>query len=772
MEKASRRFRTVCNPQGPVISTVSRRILESDGLYFKDIDGSGQLKPFDDWRLSPQERAEAYVKELTTEEKIGQLFTSDWHMAEDAQDKEKLDPTGLLDEGTFVKKNIFGELHLPGTHELLKEWWARHLIFRANPSVEAMTDFFNELHAVAEECPHFIPVQCLSNSRNENGEVVFGMNDSVGLFATYPGTMGIAAATLGDIDKAGDSVEAFRQRAEKATLGDENEGRPESAVIDGFADTIRREWNAVGLKKGYMYMADVVTDPRWQRSYGTFGEHPGLVTALFDRLIPRIQGSENGPTADGVSVTVKHFPGGGARENGFDPHYKAGQWNVYETEGSLLSYHLPSFFPAVRRKAASIMPYCSKPSGDKSAPQRGPDGNLLPLTPQGFAYNRSFIQGLLRGEMGYEGYVNSDTGIVHNMSWGVEMLDIPERIAYAVNNGVDLIGGMFDIEAGKEALRRTREGYYDSHPLPEGFTREELELTEESIDRAVTRTLTELFALGMFEDPFRDPQTAESVVHGTKKDWDAAALAHRKSVVLLKNDGTLPLTGKALEGKKIYARFFMKDPKAAESATPHLRSQLRNLDLTEDPNEADLALLFVTPSSGAYFSATQGYLELDLCDGKTVHDVDEAGRPVEAPHEETTVSGMEELRAIAQAVHARGGKVLSNLNITLAWMPGNLESVSDVLTCGFDTEPEAVLDVMFGRFLPQGKLPVTLPRGDAVLAVSADGVCVSPNDVPGYDKDLYLPQELKDQNGKGYAYRDSAGNYYEFGFGLGSSYGV
>ena len=73
---------------------------------------------------------------------------------------------------------------------------------------------------------------------------------------------------------------------------------------------------------------------------------------------------------------------------------------------------------------------------------------------------------------------------------------------------------------------------------------------------------------------------------------------------------------------------------------------------------------------------------------------------------------------------------------------------------------------MRGQFSPVGKLPFTLPRGDEVLAVNADGVCVSPNDVPGYDKDKYMPDELKDENGKAYAYRDAHGNYYELDFGL------
>ncbi|MFQ7526286.1 MAG: glycoside hydrolase family 3 N-terminal domain-containing protein [Mediterraneibacter gnavus] len=68
-------------------------------------------------------------------------------------------------------------------------------------------------------------------------------------------------------------------------------------------------------------MADVMTDPRWQRTYGTFGEDPELIYEIMDHIIPRIQGSAEGVTPQGVAVTTKHFPGGGARENGFDPHY-------------------------------------------------------------------------------------------------------------------------------------------------------------------------------------------------------------------------------------------------------------------------------------------------------------------------------------------------------------------------------------------------------------------------------------------------------------------
>lgn len=79
-KKASEQLRYYKNQNGPMIGTVSRKILEKDGLYFKDIDGSGEFKEFDDWRLPAKDRARAYVKELTAKEKLHSFLflTGEW----------------------------------------------------------------------------------------------------------------------------------------------------------------------------------------------------------------------------------------------------------------------------------------------------------------------------------------------------------------------------------------------------------------------------------------------------------------------------------------------------------------------------------------------------------------------------------------------------------------------------------------------------------------------------------------------------------------------
>ena len=99
--KASDNFKTYRNPNGPTITTVTRGVIEQDGLYFKDIDGSGVVSPVNDWRLSPAERAAAYVKLMTVDEKIGQLFISDWRMGPNdvpGYDKDQYMPAELKDE--------------------------------------------------------------------------------------------------------------------------------------------------------------------------------------------------------------------------------------------------------------------------------------------------------------------------------------------------------------------------------------------------------------------------------------------------------------------------------------------------------------------------------------------------------------------------------------------------------------------------------------------------------------------------------------------------
>lgn len=698
----------------PKLETKVKNIIEVDGLKFKDLNGDGKLNPYEDWRLSPEERAKNLVSLMNLDEKVGMMLINTRQMGLSQKDPEKTSHDGILDEGIVEKgENIFAVLKIWGTTKTIEEMNIRHFILRDNWSPAEMAEWVNKMNELAEGTRLGIPVLITSNSRNENTEFIFGMNDAAGIFSTWPGTLGLAAAAQGDIKNGQDA-----------------------SLISEFAKIARREWTATGIRKGYMYMADTVTDPRWQRTYGTFGEDPVFISDAIGRLIDGFQGKTLGK--DSIAMTTKHFPGGGARENGFDPHYEEGKWNLYPTPGSLEKYHLPPFQAAVEHGTSSIMPYYSMPSIEKSVVQQF-EGEDIPYEEVGFTFNHYFIQNLLRDQLGFKGYINSDSGIINKMSWGVEDLSDAARFAKAVNAGTDIIADTNDIGNLKEAIEK-------------GW------ISEQRIDEANIRLLTEMFALGLFDDQtYVDPAQATEVVQ-TKQHWDAAYEAHKKSVTILKNkQQTLPLTADQLAKQKVYVEVFHKDSERAKDYTEKARKEcdaLGQFTLTDAYEEADVAILFLHPKSGDYFNATPGLLELEICENKPLTALDGTS------YEETTLSNLAHFKAIAENVRTRGGKVITSVNIILPWIVKNIEPLSDALIAGYDTFYNAQFEVIAGNYKPVGVLPLTLPASDAVIAVDQDGNCVSRNDVPGYDKDLYMPEGLT------YAYQDEDGNVYRLGHGL------
>lgn len=125
-------------------------------------------------------------------------------------------------------------------------------------------------------------------------------------------------------------------------------------------------------------------------------------------------------------------------------------------------------------------------------------------------------------------------------------------------------------------------------------------------------------------------------------------------------------------------------------------------------------------------------------------------------------------------MHENGGKVIIALNNTSPWLLDNIEPYADGLIGLYGSYFDAQLDVLTGVALPTGKLPITFPSSAEAIRlneVEIDGetyeVSVSPNDVPGFDKDKYIDQAVLDTLPNGsYIYKDTNGNDYVAGFGL------
>ena len=681
------------------IETRVKKIIEVDGLQFKDLNGNGVLDPYEDWRLSPEERAKDLISRMTMEEKAGMFVIGDIPMGISSKPTDPSSHNGVLHEKHEVT-NMRGRREIfPTTYQLTTRH-QRHIIVRENAEPKEMAKWVNTLEEVCEGTRLGIPCIVASNSKNESADVRYSVEDESNKFTTFPGTLGLAAGR--DMD-----------------------------MIEKFAKIVHDEFKATNIRKGYMYMADTATDPRWFRTFGTFGENPELICDIIPRVIKGAQGEEL--NEDSIAMTTKHFPGGGARENGFDPHYKEGEFNCYSTPGSLEKYHLPPFKAAVDAGTASIMPYYAIPSNKKSAfPQNGVDAFDEEIA---FAYNKQFITGFLRGQLGFTGYVNSDSGVIGNCSWGAEDLSRPGRAARVLKAGTDMVSGETDPSTFLEAMKT--------------------ELVDmEIVDRALGRLFKELFTLGLFEDPYVDEEAANGIVN-TKETQAVAYKAHCDSVVLLKNkNNLLPLTQEKLAGKKVFVEMLMRtdyteaelaamarsgsasNPKETVAAfTGLVRKDHPELNIVDDFHDADIALLFLKPASGSYFEATPSYLELNILK-ETGVDVDH----------------IKEIRAAVP-------QVVMNVNLNLPYLLNNVEPMAYALTVGFYTFTKATLDVMLGAAQPVGKMPITLPGGDEAIAVDENGICASPNDVPGYDKALYM-------NGKEYAYTDTEGNKYIYGFGL------
>ncbi|GAA3914926.1 glycoside hydrolase family 3 protein [Microbacterium invictum] len=685
----------------PAIRSHRKPILEVDGLEFRDLDGDGALTPYEDWRLAPRERARDLTGRLSAAQKAGLMIIGSHYMAGSPWVAEhggmpdlRADPSVLVrrpapdETGSFLRAEdgyarhqmITGEpldaprLHASSSRGAVHDRHQRRFIVRDNPSAGDLARWANELQELAEDTQFGIPVMLVSNPRNHVGTGgTLGIREATGVFSEWPGELGLAA------------------------IGDE-------ALVRRFAEIARREWRAAGLHKIYGYMADVPSEPRWSRFDGTLGEDPEAAGRLIAAMVRGFQGAKL--DAESVALTVKHFPGGGVRTDGHDPHFAWGQENEYPTAGSLEKYQLPPFRAAIDAGVASVMPYYSKPV-NTSADQlptdlRADDGRQFEEV--AFAYNKALITGLLRERLGFTGYVNTDSGVLDGMAWGVQGLTSSERWAKIIRAGSNVVSDEVDPAGLLAALAA---GIVEEHEL----------------DASVALLLEEMFALGLFENPYVDPAHADEVAAdaGTREEAEAA---QRRSVTLLRNDrGLLPLPK---DISRVYVEAFARN--GAAGLTAMLReavaAQAPGAVLIDDPADADAAIVWLVPAISLFGGDDRPDVPLTV----TLPD-----RGIDT----------ERVRDIQEAV-----PTVLVINFTNPWVIADVEPAAAAVVATYGISAANLSAVLFGDDEPRGRLPLTVPADEAAVADS-------PRDVPG----MFC--------GPDYAYVDSAGHAYTHGFGLG-----
>ena len=239
------------------------------------------------------------------------------------------------------------------------------------------------------------------------------------------------------------------------------------------------------------------------------------------------------------------------------------------------------------------------------------------------------------------------------------------------------------------------------------------------------------------------------------------------------HDNVLPLKKK---DKNVYIASFTEKGTDEEKITAYKNAfQKAGFTVVDSEEEADIAFLSVVPDGIAMENEFMNVI--DLVDGLEVPHIDinisteKTGEMVKV----TTLANVEDIAQIANKVHANGGIVVAALNISNPWILTNLEPYCDGLIGEFGTTVSAQMDIITGVVKPTGKLPITMVSCNEVIetkeVTGENGetyeICVSPNDVPGYDKDQYMDAEILAKSPSGsYAYQDSDGNVYKVKFGL------
>lgn len=277
-------------------------------------------------------------------------------------------------------------------------------------------------------------------------------------------------------------------------------------LIEKVARATAVEVAATGIHWTFSPVLCIARDLRWGRVNETFGEDPHLIGELAGAMVRGYQGEGlDDPTA--ILATAKHFAGYSETQGGRD----ASEADI--SRRKLRSWFLPPFERVAREGCRSFMLGYQTTDG-------------VPIT-----LNEWLLSDVLRGEWGYTGTLITDWDNVGRMVWEQHVQpDITHAAAAAVRAGNDMI--MTTPTFFEGALDAVERGM----------------LPEDAFDAAVARILTLKFELGLFENP-RTPRADLDALVGTPEHAALNLEMTRRSLVLLENDGLLPLS--ASETKRI-----------------------------------------------------------------------------------------------------------------------------------------------------------------------------------------------------------------------------
>ncbi len=494
-------------------------------------------------------------------------------------------------------------------------------------------------------------------------------------------------------------------------------GRPLTSAASFNPSLVKRMWDVVGREARLrgMHMchspeADIVRDPRFGRMSEAFGEDTYLTTQMVTNAVKGVQGDYEGlGNGTHIGAVAKHFAGYGQVLGG--TNFAA----IEISERTLIDEIYPPFEAVVKdAKSLGIM---------------ASHGDLNGIASHG---NPELLNGVLRDQWGFEGYVVSDANDIGRLFYFMKVAESPEAAALmGLTAGVDI-----DLYA---------EDAYSY--LPE-MVNKNPEI-EKLIDKAARRVLRTKFILGLFDSPYIDLEGVANV-----RKASSLALAKEvdlESIILLKNDNqALPLskaTNKkiALLGPLVRDSTLAAFQEVAGTNTSFVAEKGFKLtdenpdvpNLIEDNNagiekllniakQSDIVVLFL---GGDEFTSKEAFFNSALGDRATIDPVgaqDELMTKIKALGKPTIVVLKHRRTLSINVISEQADAILD------AW---DLSEFGD----------ESLAKIIFGDISPSGKSPVTIPR--------------SIGQIPFH----YSVKEIN--NKKGYLFMEN-GPLYPFGYGL------
>jgi beta-glucosidase len=715
-------IRIVTNEDGSTLgySTSSGvKIITADRYGFKDLNKNGTLDPYEDWRLSADERARDLASKMTIEQIAGlMLYSRHQAIPAPAQGFRADTYNGKPLSESGMKASDVSD----GQKKFLTDDNVRHVLVTSVESPEVAATWNNNVQALCEGIGLGIPANNSSDPRHGTDATAEFNEGAGGQISMWPGSLGLAATF-------------------------------DPSVTKEFGRIASIEYRALGITTALSPQVDLATDPRWNRVPGTFGEHLQLSADIARAYIDGFQTSsaekeiKDGWGYESVNAMVKHWPGGGSGEGGRDAHYGFGKYAVYPGnafETAFIPFTEGAFkLEGKTGMASAVMPYYTI-SFNQDKVNKENVGN---------SYNKYIISDLLRDKYKFDGVACTDWGItgdetaldvfIAGKPWGVEGLTLAERHYKILMAGMDQFGGNNDAKP-----------VIDAYQL--GVKEHGEEFMRRRFEQSAVRLLKNIFRPGLFEDPY----VLEKGIAGKPEFMSAGYQAQLKSIVLLKNSNkTLPLQ----KNKTVYipkkftpaGRNFlgMETPESLDYPVK-IETVKKYFNVTDNPDEADYALAFISsPNSGLGYN--KEYLPISLQYGEykatAARDPSIAGGdPLEKftnrtyKNKKVKAINITDLGMVNDTYRKMKGKpVIVIMQMNNPAIFSEFEGNSSAILVHFGVQHQALLDILTGAAEPSALLPLQMPLDMTTVEQQAEDV----------------PLDMK-------VYVDKDNNKYDFGFGL------